>query len=321
MSVDVKSIASQGLWSAGAGGTAVDVKAVATWGLWSGGVADIQPCGPTDVTRTVSGEFDRCMVFDLRRGAIFPGVGYPLTCAMRNAPLCEAGDRTRGQIVAGAADGRLVRAFSDGAHGLGTPTSKVRWTVAANSSQAMLYIDPAAEESFFPATYLKGLPVWVRQASTGTFAYSTIYTNSKSAIYLEAGQELPFTPTPGDWLWVAPMTCGVLWPETRYDYPATTRAIRLNVAAPDMGDLPFTIGIYRADGDNVTLDLTKSPKVSQRFTTEKLRRGTGRLGLPATSGRALALALNFTPTGGGQLHIGPIEIEEILHPSENYRSA
>lgn len=252
-------------------------------------------------------DFDRAMVVDVRHGAAFPGEGFAFAATLRGGVGARA--------FAGGTDGYLYKTHVEDASGLGTPTAKVRWNLTGDSTASVLAISAEQEGAFWPIGYLAGLAVWVRYAATGAFAYGVCASNTKDTLTLEAA--LAEAPEAGDWLWVAPMVCGALFAEDRYQYPATPMYLRANVASG--ADQDFTLGVYSADDPALTANLSVAPDATQRFTVRDLQRGGGRVGIRARASRAQLCSLSFTPAGNGKLTLNTLGLEVSVSPREALR--
>jgi hypothetical protein len=256
------------------------------------------------------------LLVDLRHQSIWPLAGWALDTIGRSTSDGPGRGTTPELLVAGGSDGYLYRAFAADAAGLGTPMVRSRFAVSAtNQARTVLSISDSAEATYFPTNMLAGLPVVVAYTD-GTEATGTVASNTTTTVTLAAALSGVKTPAA---LWIAPMECGLVYPEVRYQYPASCQSFRPNALNRQAADQSFAFGVYAGNATpQVTLDGT--PDVSGAFTTGDMKRDQGNIWLRAMQGRALAYQLTFRPVGGGYLEVGPIEVNELVHPLERYRS-
>jgi hypothetical protein len=255
------------------------------------------------------------LLVDLGKQSIWPLSGWKLErCVRLVSP--EPGRGTTSEIVlGGGSDGYLYRAFAADASGLGTPIDRCRFGVASiNEGRTELTISDLAEETYFPTGMLAGLPVTVEYVD-GTETDTTILSNTTTTVVL--GEILPAGTVTA--VWIAPMDCGLIFPEVRYQYPASCQSFRPNALNRQPSPQKFQFGVH-AGNATPQIDLDGTVDVEGTFTSSDMKRDQGNIWLRPMQGRALAYRLDFRPVGGGYLEVGPIEVTELTHPLEQFRS-
>lgn len=250
----------------------------------------------------VSHDFNRVLVFDLGKGTLYPGVGYPFACTLSSTSPCAGEGMLPRSLFGGTIDGHIHEILDETAWGLGAPAGLVAWPLAAGCTTTTLYIDVATARQHFPADALIGLSVTVGSESR------TVTDNDETS--LTVGVAFTAAASAGDTLLVAPMTCGLVWPEQRSAGVHTPASLALDVENDQQyGDgttieQSLTADLWVGAGGVLDLDLG-TPTLSLTFDTEDLRRGRGAVYLPRRTGRCSALGLRWQPRGNGRLRIGP----------------
>jgi hypothetical protein len=257
---------------------------------------------------TVLSDFTRCLVFDLGRGTIHPGYGYPLTCTMPNASPCAGNAQLPQGLFAGSVDGYVCQVFSPDSVGLGAPVRRVAWYVAADSTAQTIKVSLTQEKDFFPLEdILLGLPVLIERAS-GLIDEGIIASNTVDSITLKTA--LSSAPSVGDTLLIAPMACGVLFGERRYRYPSNLPGMLMDVENRQGQPQPVEVGLYKAAPGGNAIDLNDGAACRVKTTdASRLSRG-GRVMLPRVASKALAPFISFHPRAAGMLQISGLAVLE-----------
>lgn len=267
---------------------------------------------------SVSYDFNRLLIFDLRHGVIYPGVGYPFSCTLSSTSPCAGSGMLPSSRFGGTIDGYVHEILDDTAWGLGAPAGLVAWPLAAGCTTTTLYIDLATAQQHFPTDALIGLTVYVGDES------ATVSDNDTTSVTL--GSALSSAPSAGDTLLVAPMTCGLIWPEDRSADVHTPFRLALQVENDQQyGDgtkieQDFNLDIWAAQDGVIDLDLG-SPTETYAFDTTDLRQGKGYVYFPRHTARASTIGLRFQPVGNGRLRVGKASLGIVASAGEEGRGS
>jgi hypothetical protein len=258
-------------------------------------------------------DFGRAIAFDQTRKVVYPLWGFPFICTLSSASPCAGASQLPVKTLAVDNRGYIYKAFGESSFGLGTPMSRICWTLTAASNATILAINADSEGNFFPADFLVGLPIVVQHLDAKGRqigeSYGICASNTNDT--LTPAENFETAPKAGDRLLVAPMWCGVLFGETRGQRPSTPAALEMNVYSNQVADQFFKFEMFTSTGRGQTVDLS-APKRVRQFSVDTLERGKGRVTLPAVSAQAHEAGLNFMVVGGGVLHVEGLVLEEII---------
>ena len=277
------------------------------------------PVGTVINTDQPPNDFSRVLVMDIPHQAILPGWGYSFPCTLGASSPCASASHLPNKVFGGGTNGYISKLFTEDAPGMGAALKWLEWGVAASpaASSTKFYIDPDAEDGFFPTDFLIGLQVIVEDVSAGTTETATITDNDNNSITVSGALTMG-APAAGDRLLISPMACALLWQETRTRFPASYKLLELDVYSNQHTEQEFTAHIYDADGTDNVIDLDAAADTVV-FDEGDLERGQGSIGLPPAPSKSSELALTFYPTGGGTFHINRAKAILSAHPGEKGR--
>lgn len=267
---------------------------------------------------SLSYDFNRILIFDLENGVLLPGVGYPFACTLSSTSPCAGSGMLPRSRFGGTTDGYVHEILDDTAWGLGAPAGLVAWPLAAGCTTTKLYIDTGTAEQHFPTDALIGLTIYVNDES------GTVSDNDTGSVTLSSA--LSSAPSEGDTLLVAPMTCGLVWPEDRSADLHTPFRLALKVENDQQyGDgtkieQDFDLDIWAAQDGAIDLDLG-DPTETFEFDTTDLRQGKGMVYFPRHTTRASTIGLRFQPVGNGRIRVGKASLGIAASDTEEGRGA